>query len=62
MSKSAENWKLSIYPKNLDISKSWFIQLDYTDPETGKNFGIGIEMVLTTTKQKQNAFEKLRDL
>lgn len=34
--KKPENWELKIYPEDHDMNKSWFIQLEYIDPQTGE--------------------------
>jgi integrase len=71
MSKSTENdeliirgghWKLAAYPKNLDISKNWLVQLDYTDPCTGEKLRKQIRNGINYLKSRKERIREVKDL
>ncbi|MFA6057308.1 MAG: site-specific integrase [Taibaiella sp.] len=64
--KSPDNWELEIYPLNHDMKKSWFIQLEYTDPHTGttirKQYRNGINYYKTFSERMREAKDAITAL
>lgn len=56
------NWTLAAYPKNLDISKSWLVQLSYTDPDTGEKFRDQYRNGINYFKTKSDRIREIKGL
>lgn len=57
--KKPDHFELTIYPKNRDISKPWYVELTYTDPATNescrKQYRNGINYYKTITERTREA-------
>lgn len=47
-----ENWELTLYPKDQDITKDWYVEIKFQDPDTGEKF----------RKQKRDGMNYYKDL